>query len=78
MQIIGSKIILRDFIESDIEKRIKWETVMTEWQLYDESWKYERLSGEEKNNYLKKFKKEMEVWTHKFDGINGNLMRCSF
>lgn len=31
MQLIGKDIILRDFIESDIEKRIYWETVENEW-----------------------------------------------
>lgn len=29
--IVAKDIILRDFIESDIEKRIYWEKVETEW-----------------------------------------------
>ncbi len=36
---------LRDFIETDIHDRIYWETVETEWQLWDAPWEYD--SGEE-------------------------------
>lgn len=42
------KIILRDFIETDIEKRVYWETAETEWQKWDAPWEYETLSDEEK------------------------------
>jgi RimJ/RimL family protein N-acetyltransferase len=38
MQIKNEKVILRDFIESDIEDRIHWELVETEWQLWDAPW----------------------------------------
>lgn len=34
-------IILRDFMESDVEKRIYWETVETEWQRWDGPWETE-------------------------------------
>ncbi|MBM7614343.1 GNAT family N-acetyltransferase [Alkaliphilus hydrothermalis] len=38
MEIKNSKIILRDFIEADIDDRIHWETIETEWQLWDAPW----------------------------------------
>ncbi len=38
MQLSNNKVVLRDFIESDIEDRIRWETVETEWQLWDAPW----------------------------------------
>ncbi|MCK9524660.1 MAG: GNAT family N-acetyltransferase [Limnochordia bacterium] len=41
MQLSNNKVILRDFIESDIEDRIRWETVETEWQLWDAPWENE-------------------------------------
>lgn len=38
IQISDGRVILRDFKESDIEKRIYWDTVETEWQLWDAPW----------------------------------------
>ena len=46
--IITEDIILRDFIDTDIERRIYWEKVETEWQLWDAPWEYENLSEQEK------------------------------
>lgn len=43
MEIKNHKIILRDFIESDIDDRIHWETVETEWKLWDAPWEYHEL-----------------------------------
>ncbi len=40
MEIRNHKVILRDFIESDIDDRIYWETVETEWKLWDAPWEY--------------------------------------
>ena len=31
MRLVNDKVILRDFAEKDIEDRIHWETVETEW-----------------------------------------------
>lgn len=38
MEIKNNKVILRDFIGSDINDRIYWETIETEWQLWDAPW----------------------------------------
>ena len=32
------RLILRDFEEKDIEKRVFWETVETEWKKWDAPW----------------------------------------
>ncbi len=40
MELLNQKIILRDFMEADIEDMIHWETVETEWQLWDAPWEY--------------------------------------
>lgn len=36
--IMGQKIFLRDFIESDIDDHIRWEIIETEWQEWDAPW----------------------------------------
>lgn len=41
MEIIDDKVILRDFIESDVDDWIRWNTVDTEWQLWDAPWEYD-------------------------------------
>ncbi len=46
MEIKNEKVILRDFIESDIEDRIYWETEETEWQLWDAPWEDEPFDAE--------------------------------
>jgi len=48
----GKDIILRDFQSSDIPKRIEWETVETEWQLWDSPWEYDGLSKKQKQKHL--------------------------
>lgn len=41
MEIKNSRIILRDFLEEDISDRIHWETIETEWHLWDAPWENE-------------------------------------
>lgn len=36
-----NRLILRDFCESDIQKRIEWETIDCEWQNWDAPWERE-------------------------------------
>ena len=62
MQIVGKDILLRDFIESDIEKRIYWETVETEWQQWDAPWEYEGLTEEEKECELQGYIGSLHRW----------------
>lgn len=41
MEIRNEKVILRDFVESDIDDWIHWQTVEKEWQLWDAPWEYD-------------------------------------
>ena len=53
-------VLLRDFKQEDIAKRIEWETEKTEWQLWDAPWEYEGLTEEQKKEELQKYIKAME------------------
>ena len=58
----SKNMILRDFKESDIEKRTYWETVETEWQRWDSPWEYEDLTGKEKGERLLDLLKTIHGW----------------
>ncbi|HOG01451.1 MAG: hypothetical protein BWY35_01838 [Firmicutes bacterium ADurb.Bin248] len=38
MRLIDEKVILRDMIASDVEDRVRWETIETEWLGWDAPW----------------------------------------
>ncbi len=42
MKIKGESVILRDYIKTDIDDDIYWETVETEWKFWDSPWEYEQ------------------------------------
>lgn len=44
MRLSNEKVILRDMIEADIEDRVRWETVETEWLLWDAPWENDPAS----------------------------------
>lgn len=72
------KILLRDFEESDIEKRIYWETIETEWQLWDGPWEYEDRSEEEKKKDLEEYIKNMHNWVKKQGMYTKEEIRSGF
>lgn len=57
-----NNIILRDFKESDIDKRIYWETVENEWQQWDGPWEYEGMTEEQRQEDLRAYIASMEAW----------------
>lgn len=71
-------IILRDFIESDIEKRIYWETVQTEWQLWDAPWEYEGLTEIEKQEELENYIQTMRGWVARYKQMPADQKRYQF
>lgn len=71
-------IILRDFIESDIEKRVYWETTETEWQLWDSPWEYDGLTAAEKERDLNKYRAAMHSWAEKYKNLPDSKQRSSF
>lgn len=52
MIICDNKALLRDFVKSDIKKRIYWETEKIEWKQWDTPWEYENLTEEQKKKIL--------------------------
>ena len=57
-------LILRDITEADLARHLHWETVETEWQLWDGPWEYEGLTDEERLSeayaYVDKLRARME------------------
>lgn len=74
----GKGIILRDFIESDIEKRIYWETVENEWQLWDGPWEYEGLTDDEKVKSLTSYIENMHRWVEYDKNLGLDTIRYRF
>lgn len=74
----GKEIILRDFIESDIEKRIYWETVENEWQLWDGPWEYEGLTDDEKVKSLTSYIENMHRWVEYDKNLGLDTIRYRF
>ena len=72
MEIKNNKIILRDFIESDIDDKIYWETVETEWQLWDAPWE----NTEEELFDAEQYRRERIEWLAKEK--DENRMRFGF
>lgn len=71
MEIKNDKVILRDFVESDIDDRIYWEIVETEWQLWDAPWEYN-----EEDFDSEQYRKERLEWLAKEK--DENMMRWGF
>lgn len=78
MEIKGNKVVLRDFKESDIEKRIYWETVETEWQQWDAPWEYEGLTEEEKQIELENYVASLKRWVERDANLTEESIRYSF
>ncbi len=72
------KIILRDFKESDIEKRIYWDTVETEWQLWDAPWEYDGLTEEKKKTELETYIVRMREWASEYAAMPEDKKRTKF
>ena len=71
-------IILRDFRESDIETRIHWENVETEWQLWDGPWEYEGLTDDEREQNMASYLKNMRKWATMYKDMPDSTPRTQF
>ncbi|MDN5343439.1 GNAT family N-acetyltransferase [Oceanotoga sp. DSM 15011] len=78
ISISNSKVILRDFIESDIEKRISWETKHTEWKLWDAPWEFDNITQEQKQKKLDKYIEKMYALVEKYKIMSDTKKRLSF
>ena len=72
------KVILRDFIESDIQTRVRWETEETEWQAWDAPWEFAALSGKEREAALAEYIEKMRGWAEKFSKMPEEEKRTGF
>ncbi len=71
-------IILRDFIEKDIDKRIYWEKAETEWHLWDAPWEYDGLTEPEKKDEFDRYVEKMYEWVEKYQHIPKEEKRYTF
>lgn len=78
IQIGNDKVVLRDFEQGDIEKRIYWETVETEWQQWDAPWEYEGLSQPEKDGALARYIADMQGWAAAYANMADDQKRSGF
>jgi RimJ/RimL family protein N-acetyltransferase len=62
MELKNDLVILRDFAQTDIEKRVFWETVENEWQLWDAPWEYEGKEKDELIRDLEEYETKMHLW----------------
>lgn len=53
-------VLLRDMVPSDIDDYLRWETVETEWQLWDAPWDYEDRSDAEQRAELARYREVLE------------------
>ena len=78
MMLESKNLILRDFIESDIDKRIYWEKDETEWQLWDAPWEYEDLTEDEKEKEFLGYVNVMHKWVAHYKNISEDARRHAF
>lgn len=78
MEIQYKDIVLRDFLESDIEDEIRWNTAETEWALWDAPWEMEEeLSKFDPEAFRKEALAELEKpktgfrWGFEVDTLSG-------
>jgi len=71
-------IILRDFQQSDIEKRIYWETVETEWQQWDGPWEYEGMSEVERQTELEHYVSLLRQTVENVQTLSPDAKRLAF
>ena len=78
MVLKDERVLLRDFMRQDIEKRLYWETVETEWQLWDGPWEYEGQTEEQRREAMARYIKKMEGWADRYGQIPEIERRWSF
>lgn len=76
--LVTNDLILRDFQESDISVRIHWETIETEWQLWDAPWEYDEMSNAEKQEELARYIGLMQKWVEYYKDLPADTQRNTF
>lgn len=71
-------VLLRDLQQSDIEKRIYWETLETEWKLWDGPWHYENLSEEQQYEELNRCIEKIQAQIFSLQNTPNTQKRTGF
>ena len=79
MEIRYRDIVLRDMVESDIEDDIRWNTIETEWALWDAPWemevelpKFDPVSYRNEQLKVLKKSKDQPRWCFELDTAEGS------
>lgn len=78
MRLFDERVILRDFTDADISKRVYWETVETEWQLWDAPWEYEGMTDEQRADDLERYVASMGERAKRLARTDDSLPRTGF
>lgn len=70
-------ILLRDMVESDIADYLHWETVETEWQLWDAPWDYEGRTEERRAEELQDYRAVLEMRACAAPLLEAGMMRTN-
>ena len=71
-------VTLRDIRREDIADYIRWETVETEWQLWDAPWLYEGRTPEQCECELKKYIEKLGRWVSEASEYSDSSFRSRF
>ena len=71
-------VTLRDIRREDIADYIRWETVETEWQLWDAPWLYEGRTPEQCERELKEYVEKLGRWVSEASEYSDSSFRSRF
>ena len=71
-------VTLRDIRQEDIADYIRWETVETEWQLWDAPWLYEGRTPEQCERELKEYIEKLGRWVSEASEYSNSSIRSRF
>lgn len=71
-------VTLRDIRQEDIADYIRWETIETEWQLWDAPWLYEGRTLEQCERELKEYIEKLKRWVSEASEYSDSSIRSRF
>ena len=71
-------VTLRDIRQEDIADYIRWETIETEWQLWDAPWLYEGRTPEQCERELKEYVEKLGRWVSEASEYSDSSFRSRF
>lgn len=71
-------VTLRDIRQEDIADYIRWETIETEWQLWDAPWLYEGRTPKQCERELKEYIEKLGRWVSEASEYSDSSIRSRF